>query len=854
MSEIRASRINLLFERMNLIISNGAGESGYGQGQGPGYGSEPLSYPVSSVPGSNAPIIVSASDINAFYADMLRCRIHQIGTEPTEIAQLISNLNVIAEQTSFFVDQEGNTATDPEGTKKGIRDYELLMTQIEADKFLAHPSQMVVEPAINSFRLVPWNGTNVHEFTVTFRNANHRRHFFNSGGEIRFSASNSGSPSLKGQDWNTLLTNIGTVKFNYRTTQSTTATGTTSNIGNYQLTNNYQLLYRKTRANSASGVYDGNQYIIEGRQISPSQIGFKVSFIDLDTAGAFNDNVDGRLESLIRVYRASGPTSIAVPIPDFTTEIDLATAAVPLPPVRLSLSDTNPTLVLNQTITPINSIPTGGDEQYVFSIDKTLPNGLVFDAVTGRITGTPTSAPFSDSYIVTVTDGRGITATARLNLAVTFAPMTLQLSSNLAVLTQNRIIDPITSTTTGGDGNYTYSISPTLPNGLQINSSTGVIAGSPTTAPVTKSYRVTVTDGTGATAFADLSINIRFAQLFLALSGQFVKAKRNKPIDPILSIPEGGDGNYTFTISPQLPQGLTFNSLDGSITGNPTSIASLRFYTITLTDSRGISVSEELSIEVEEEPVTVPIIGCDITQGVTGVGQGLYTYTLDLGTFTGPAGISYNGYASIPDNFTITWGNQTVTTGFVTGRGTLTFNKTASEPQTATLTVDATRSGTLFDWSVICPPNPPTVDNVVAISVIDESSPTASTIRSDWLTFRNNYPTRQFWLLQPGRTAPELKAPAEFTADTRAEGPIQVARDGGIVSARSDWFAITGLASVPAGTIVSLAIDSTGSLGLSRVRASYDFFIEQCQAAGLQVVFVTFNTERWSLPHNREFP
>lgn len=103
-----------------------------------------------------------------------------------------------------------------------------------------------------------------------------------------------------------------------------------------------------------------------------------------------------------------------------------------------------------------------------------------------------------------------------------------------------------------------------------------------------------------------------------------------------------------------------------------------------------------------------PIINaCDPKQGVTRVGRGVYTYTLNFGNYVGPCGINYYGYDTITDIFTITWNGKPYTTGAVKGRGQLMFNKTSSTPSTATLVVDASKAGTLFDWSVICPQTPP---------------------------------------------------------------------------------------------------------------------------------------------------
>ncbi len=328
MTEIKAERINLLFERMNLILGNGSGQNGYGQGQGAGYGPEIASYPVSNNPAGNASVLVSAADINALFADMLRCRIHQVGTAPTEIAEIVKDLNVVGLNSSFFIDDQGSVTTDPDGERKGIVDYENLMTQIEADKVLAHPSQMSLEttPITNTTRSTAWNGVIRHEFTVSFRNSDHRRHFFNTGGEIRISASLSYTGTEeKTKDWQILLNNVGTIRFAFNSTTSTAGGVAVASIGNYSLTNSYQRMYTKERT---AGIYNDNEYFVDVRQVDESQIRFRVSFADNDIGSLppprVDEDVKGNLVSNVRIFRASSTTSVRVPEPTFFNNIALA--------------------------------------------------------------------------------------------------------------------------------------------------------------------------------------------------------------------------------------------------------------------------------------------------------------------------------------------------------------------------------------------------------------------------------------------------------------------------------------------------------------------------------------------------
>jgi hypothetical protein len=145
---------------------------------------------------------------------------------------------------------------------------------------------------------------------------------------------------------------------------------------------------------------------------------------------------------------------------------------------------------------------------------------------------------------------------------------------------------------------------------------------------------------------------------------------------------------------------------------------------------------------------------------------------------------------------------------------------------------------------------------VTCISVIDEAQNAASnaTYNQDWASFRSAYPTRRFYLLDPGGGS-FGHIPPDFASDPIAFGPIAVNRDNNNVANRSDWFTICALNGLPSGTVVSLAVDTSGSMTLSTVRASYDWFIEKCNNAGfILVVDTTFPNERWITPHNKSLP
>jgi hypothetical protein len=308
MVDVTAARHNNLQSRIALILGNGAGQNGYGQTL--------TSYQV-----NNSGKIAEAADINAVYTDMVKARVHQTGTVPTSIAQIIQNLNTIAETESNFINNSGITTVDPDGTKKGITDFENLMTFIESDKFLMHPSQASLELGISSVRTTQWNGIVFHEATVNFVNSDRRRHFFNSGGEFRFTSNITGANTPKGLDWTALCSSTGVVRFNYNST-ATTGSGSGSAIGNYQLTSTYQTVFNRIGGGTVSGVYNGNIYTIKARAPTASSIQFKIEFNDIAVDNLIDNNVTGVLTSAIQHYRADN-VNVSITAPTYTNNSSL---------------------------------------------------------------------------------------------------------------------------------------------------------------------------------------------------------------------------------------------------------------------------------------------------------------------------------------------------------------------------------------------------------------------------------------------------------------------------------------------------------------------------------------------------
>ena len=82
-------------------------------------------------------------------------------------------------------------------------------------------------------------------------------------------------------------------------------------------------------------------------------------------------------------------------------------------------------------------------------------------------------------------------------------------------------------------------------------------------------------------------------------------------------------------------------------------------------------------------------------------------------------------------------------------------------------------------------------------------------------------------------------------------GPIHVNRDGGVVANASDWYTICGLDNLPDGSKIAIFVDTSGSMTMSTIQASYDQLIAKLQARNMDVITVQNPNEDWITPFDQ---
>lgn len=339
-------------------------------------------------------------------------------------------------------------------------------------------------------------------------------------------------------------------------------------------------------------------------------------------AGTYNVTVTAS-----NAVSGGGTSSTAVTLTVTSPPVVAASATAPIAPTGSAYSYTVPV--------------TAGGAPYNYSVTAgQLPSWATLNS-NGTITGTPTNASGPNSVTISVSNATG-TSTHVVSLS-SAVPTSIAANTTVSATVNQAFSQTLTPT---GTGPFSYTVTGSLPAGLNFNSSTGTISGTPTTAS-SGSFTVSVTGAVGAAQSTTVSYTtVVSAPTYPNSIVQF--ATETQPFTYTFGN-TGGSNPTSHVLSGSFPNSFTFASGNGIHSGTP-GAADVGAYSGTYTGSNsGGSGSVAYSLTVLGLP-TLPtsINAAAVNTGtsyslpinVTGTSLGSLTYSIPAGAL--PAGLSLN--------------------------------------------------------------------------------------------------------------------------------------------------------------------------------------------------------------------
>lgn len=313
-----------------------------------------------------------------------------------------------------------------------------------------------------------------------------------------------------------------------------------------------------------------------------------------------------------------------------------------------------------------------------------LPAGMTINGSNGQISGVPTVV--ADSTVtISATDANSKTVSKKYGLS-TRGALALQAKaySDPYVGVAYTTSEGAAPAVSGGKAPYAWSATK-LPQGMTINSATGVISGVPTSdAAVASTITVTDANSKSVSRAYDFAVRPNFVISSVTLNPA-VAGITNVNHQFIVS---GGKPGYTWSSTGKMPAGVTLSSA-GLLSGVPT-VANNYVFSVVATDANARSTSLELTYTVTAPSICALPWGGSLAHGASVSAYQVASVAWD-GTCSPETRTCSNGTLSgsftnsscvkaTPTNCTAPWG------GTVNHGASITAYQSASVPSTGTCT------------------------------------------------------------------------------------------------------------------------------------------------------------------------
>ncbi len=353
------------------------------------------------------------------------------------------------------------------------------------------------------------------------------------------------------------------------------------------------------------------------------------------TTGEIHGTPDAEFDSADYVVTAMGTGEYSGSV--VSQSFAIAINRISIDGSTLAYQNISGTIGTELLVNPISSIPANAAVAYTI-VPEVLPSGLTLDEDTGEIRGTPDAAFDSEDYVVTATATNDATTTGDAVSSDSFTIVINRISIGGFEIAYQDISGTVkrglsvspASSTIPEDADVLYGTATALPSGLEIDSLTGEIRGTPDAAFASAQNTIYVNGAgnyEGVVSSNPITITIERISIgesvltYQDISGTIGTELSVSPASS--TIPADADVEYTIAsvaLPTSLPSGLMFNEDTGEITGTPNAEFDSADYVVTATAKNdattvGTVVADSFTITINKISIAESAITYPDTSG-----------------------------------------------------------------------------------------------------------------------------------------------------------------------------------------------------------------------------------------------
>ena len=289
--------------------------------------------------------------------------------------------------------------------------------------------------------------------------------------------------------------------------------------------------------------------------------------------------------------------------------------------INLTINEQAPNLAVLNNLTVIRSVSNGTHLSVVnsggivanWSVSPALPSGLQFNPFNGSISGVASVNHSGQVYTISASNTGGSDAQSFQLVVVEPLPVLSYLPSTYVGDVSLTISDMVPTNTGGAIA--VWSIHPSLPLGITLNTTSGVISGTPTTTSPSTQYTV-FANNSGGSSNVSVTLEITGSPPNLSGASSSITLVRQETMVPF-TVQHTGSLILEWGVWPSLPVGLTFDVENATIYGVPLVNTSAVTHSIWARNAVANETFELTITVLEPAPiVTINVSSYTMTRGV----------------------------------------------------------------------------------------------------------------------------------------------------------------------------------------------------------------------------------------------